>query len=132
MSAFGEGYTLPKKGKKKRSSRARSVALSDPALDPTEDTLSFTTQPSAQSNSSPVVSSLIKVSKKTPSSKAKRSVPHPPSLEDSNAFKAEPEGFSTSTSASSYEEDRRRRIVASMMDEIDDDDTDLEQKVLSI
>ena len=106
MSAFGAGYTLPKKGKKKRTSHAHHTSSPSSALGEVQDSSSLDTTTNK---------------KATPIKNKHRPVPHPPSRSESEDF-IDTEVVSTNASVNQYEQDRRKRVMASMLDEIDDGD----------
>ena len=86
MSAFGAGYTLPKKGKKKRTSHAHHTSSSSSALGEVQDSSSLDTTTNK---------------KATPIKNKHRPVPHPPSRSESEDF-IDTEVVSTNSSVNQY------------------------------
>ena len=125
MASFGEGYTLPKKGKKSRSRHTHKTGFPELSLDNVTPPVSSSTTSSTTTTTTTTTTTPPKAKLKSTPSKAKRSTPHPPTREDSTEFEQRTnDGFSVAPTTNALEEARRQRVMAAMMDEIGDDDND--------
>ena len=130
MSAFGEGYKLPKKGKKKNRHRNPVLKLDSPTATTSSTTASTTRTDTAANNNdnNDILKKYSNISTKKSSSKSKRPIPHPPSphdLEDSSEFQltADNHFLPTLTPAEKLEETRRQKVMNAMLNEIGDVET---------